>query len=540
MQKKRGRTGQAMPQGRADKEQATHMKGLTFYGKTLLSAVLINMLFTGIFCFYSYQACRSCLMRDIDDRLLSSVHAVRYILPEGFHGRISSRDSVLPEEHLANVKRLSSYAEYSGVTYLYTMMKDDGRVVFTSTSATDEELGKGSFHPFYAEYKGATPRLEDAFSGHRVIFGESHDRYGDFRSVIVPVVMPSGKVYAMGADLDIRFIRETLNRVLAETLLICALVFFITLGLVTLVLRGFRVSMARLREDMDRVAGTRDLAVAMDVSYGGEAGDISRRVHGLTGMLRGMVLQMRDAAGTITGTCRGMVSESETLASHTQDQYDVMAETSYGLEALGAEMVRKSENITAVENEMKAFNDAVQERIGLLPVMNESMRQIDSSISQMEHTVSAMKEMAFQADLLALNASVEADRAGMKGEGFGVVAEEVGNLARKAEEISRDIDHAFRKNLEATRNGSDLVAQAAEFFSEVTGKISEIKDRISDIAEEFREQVSGIEYMEDAVSRTRDILERNTDLAGRISESYRELKAELDVLSSIMAGIKVD
>jgi methyl-accepting chemotaxis protein len=149
-----------------------------------------------------------------------------------------------------------------------------------------------------------------------------------------------------------------------------------------------------------------------------------------------------------------------------------------------------------------------------------------------------MNEIAFQTNLLALNASVEADRAGNAGKGFSIVAQEVQNLARKAAESSRDMEQIVLKNLNATRKGLEIVTDTSDFFRAILEQINEITSSISSITEVSREQGVGIEYINSAIARTKDILENNTDLAGMLSESSRELQANVTSLEKIIEPFK--
>jgi methyl-accepting chemotaxis protein len=170
--------------------------------------------------------------------------------------------------------------------------------------------------------------------------------------------------------------------------------------------------------------------------------------------------------------------------------------------------------------------------------MNDSMREIDVSSVGIEKIMGVMNEIAFQTNLLALNASVEVDRAGDAGKGFSVVAEEVRNLARKTAESSRDIEQIVHKNIDVTRKGLELVTEISDFFQVITEQITEIVAKISDITEVSREQSADIEYISGAISRTRDILERNTDLAGMLAESSRDLQASVFSLEEIIEPFK--
>ena len=485
------------PENSGDKRLPVR-SGLSFRTKGLLFVALINIVSTIIFSVYSYQALKSSIMRDVDSRLLTSVHAIRYILPEGYHGRIISKASISPLEYISNMSKLSQFSKYAGVTYLYTLMESGDKIVFTSTSTTAQELKKGTLDQFFSVYEDATPKLKQALRDHKGFFEESHDKYGDFRSVIVPVIIASEKVYVMGADLNLRSIKALLNKSLNRSLMIGGLLFILSMTVSVVFLRrftGFFIT-------RDIIAGVMALS------------------------------------GKIIKTSQDLVGSSAELASYAQDQDEVVNETSKTLEDLVLVIKRSTEGSASVETELKSFNDTVCSRMSLINEMNDSMSEIDVSSVQIEKIIGVMNEIAFQTNLLALNASVEANRAGDAGKGFSVVAEEVLNLARKTAESSRDIEQIVHKNINATRKGLEIVIDTSDFFRVLIEQINEIVARISEITEVSQEQSAGIEYINGAIGRTMDILEHNTDLAGMLSESSRELQASVFSLEKIIEPFK--
>ena len=474
-----------MPQEHSESKRTRVKRGLSFRIKALLLVVLFNIISTGIFSLYFYQDQKISAMRDIDNRLLASAHAVRYILPEGYHIRITSDASVSRQEHLINVHKLSQYAKYAHVTYLYTMMESGDNIVFTSTSATDEELKKGTFNPFFTVYKGATTQLKQAFDKRWVSFEESHDQYGDFRSVIVPVIMPSGKVYIMVADLDICSIHAVLAQGFRESLLIGAVLFISTMTISIIFLRRFTSSIEK-----------------------------------------------------IVQTSKNFLLENAELVARTLVQNDAFIETSKTLEDLALIIGRSTEEVAGVESYLKAFNETVLDRMNLIDSLRDSMEDINALGTQIEKIVVVINEIAFQANMLSLSASVEAERAGAAGMGFWVVVEEVRNLARKTIKSSQDIREIVYNDVNATRKGVDLAKETSEFFHMIIEQGPEIVAKISHIAEVWRKHSADIGYINEAISRTKDIVAHNADSAVKLAEHAQELYMSINALEEILGTLR--
>jgi methyl-accepting chemotaxis protein len=528
----------AMPKENSEDRLLHIHRGLSVRTKGLLMVALLNIISTVIFSVYCYQTQQFSIMRDIDNRLLSSAHAIRYLLPEGFHRNISSESSVSPKEYARYLKKLSEYARYAGVTYLYTMMESGDKIVFTSTSATTEEIKKGTFDHFFSVYEDATPKLKQAFRGRKVFFEESHNKYGDYRTVIVPVIMPSEKVYVMGADLDIRSIKALLSQGLHRSLIIGGLLFILSMTVSVIFLQRFTGSIIKVRNQVGRIIQTRDLTRNIEVMSSDEIGDITHGFNQVLDFIRDTIAGVTASSSKIIKTSQDLVNNCAELASYAQDQDEVVSETSKTLEDLALVIGRNTVGSASVEAELKSFNDTVCARMSLISEMNDSMNEIDVSSAQIEKIVGVMNEIAFQTNLLALNASVEADRAGDYGKGFSVVAEEVRNLARKIGESSRDIEQFVHKNMNATRKGLEMVIDTTAFFRGIIEQINEIVARITQIIEVSQEQSADIDYINGAIARTVDILEHNTDLAGMLSESSRELQESVFSLEKITEPFK--
>ena len=189
---------------------------------------------------------------------------------------------------------------------------------------------------FFLSTKMPPLKLKQALRDHKVFFEESHDKYGDFRSVIVPVIMASEKVYVMGADLDLRSIKALLNQGLHRSLMIGGLLFILSMTISVVFFRRFTGFFI-----------TRDIIAGVMAS-----------------------------SGKIIKTSQDLVSNSAELASYAQDQNEVVSETSKTLEDLALVIGRSTEGSESVETELKSFNDTVCTRMSLINEMNDSMKEI--------------------------------------------------------------------------------------------------------------------------------------------------------------------
>jgi len=95
------------------------------------------------YCAYTYYDTKHKILDSIDAQLLNAAKAVPFILGENFHDKVKDKNSVTREEYIEMVMRLSRYCNDIGLEYLYTWVKDGNLLVFTTSSATPEELERG-------------------------------------------------------------------------------------------------------------------------------------------------------------------------------------------------------------------------------------------------------------------------------------------------------------------------------------------------------------------------------------------------------------
>jgi PAS domain S-box-containing protein len=158
-----------------------------------------------------YTLERNNLYKKIDDQLISAAESAVYLLPADYHDRAINKDSISLYEYYEIVYKLSNHVNNYGVKYLYTIIKEDNKLIFTSSSATEMELSTGvNFTKYWDVYNEANKDFYRAFDSKVPIFSEYTDRWGTFRSVLIRKVSPKKHVYIIGADYEISSINKGL------------------------------------------------------------------------------------------------------------------------------------------------------------------------------------------------------------------------------------------------------------------------------------------------------------------------------------------
>lgn len=167
----------------------------------LTLAIIFYFLGVMLYSVFSYFNEKERLLTDIDSRLKMGALGVVSVLGPQFHEKVFRNENISQSDDYENTLRLSYYAKISGLKYVYSMIKKDGKIYFSSSSATDEELKSNNYTAFMDEYHEATKENIEVFENLKEFYEVSSDKWGDFRSILIPVKDKSGKVYVVGSDI---------------------------------------------------------------------------------------------------------------------------------------------------------------------------------------------------------------------------------------------------------------------------------------------------------------------------------------------------
>ncbi len=142
-------------------------------------------------------------LSEFDKRLMIAAEALPGLLPKDFHDRTLDKDSIGPEEDQRNLDNLSTHARIGGFAYLYTYVMDKGQIYFTASSYTDEDVAKNKVSRYWTAYPEGDQAYFDAINSTEPVFVTASDRWGSFRTVLIPRRSPTGNPYVIGIDINI-------------------------------------------------------------------------------------------------------------------------------------------------------------------------------------------------------------------------------------------------------------------------------------------------------------------------------------------------
>ena len=127
--------------------------------------------------------------------------------------------------------------------------------------------------------------------------------------------------------------------------------------------------------------------------------------------------------------------------------------------------------------------------------------------------ISVIDQIAFQTNILSLNAAVEAATAGRR-KGFAVVAQEVRNLASRSAEAAREIKNIVENAKIKADEGKDMASHMIDGYK-IKWNIQQTINLISDIEMSSKEQLTGIEQINDAVNSLDQQTQQNAQIASQ-------------------------
>ena len=122
-----------------------------------------------VFALYTGNEEKKTLIADIDRQLLLAARGLKYMLSPDFHDRATSADAIALDEILHNQQIISSYAQDSGFTYLYTVIRQGDLFFFAAPTVTEAEYKERQNWYYYPysdipeEFVGAFDTLTSAY-----------------------------------------------------------------------------------------------------------------------------------------------------------------------------------------------------------------------------------------------------------------------------------------------------------------------------------------------------------------------------------------
>ena len=201
------------------------------------------------------------------------------------------------------------------------------------------------------------------------------------------------------------------------------------------------------------------------------------------------------------------ISSNEAAAS--------LEETAAALEEITSNIRNNTQNIAKMANYSNDVTKSVTHGEKLANQTTLAMDEINLQVNAINDAISVIDQIAFQTNILSLNAAVEAATAGEAGKGFAVVAQEVRNLASRSAEAAKEIKIIVENATKKANDGKEISNNMIEGYKELNENITNTINLIQDIEMSSKEQLMGIEQINDAVNSLDQQTQQNAMVASQ-------------------------
>jgi methyl-accepting chemotaxis protein len=308
--------------------------------------------------------------------------------------------------------------------------------------------------------------------------------------------------------------------------------------LAVVIARGIAGTLRRISGGLTGVA-TGDLTVRLEAASTDELGDLARSVNTSLTALHDIIRPFKDAAGQVAAAAQQLSGASATLSSGAQEQASSLEETAASLEQITGTVKQNADNARQADQLAAGARGAADQGRQVVSEAVRAMAEINQSSKRIADIITTIDEIAFQTNLLALNAAVEAARAGEQGRGFAVVATEVRNLAQRSATAAKEIKGLIQDSVGKVEAGSELVNKSGTTLTEIVDAVKRVTDVIGEIAAASKEQSTGIEHVNRAVTQMDQVVQANAAQTEEMSSTAQALAEQAAQLQTLVERFRI-
>lgn len=213
------------------------------------------------------------------------------------------------------------------------------------------------------------------------------------------------------------------------------------------------------------------------------------------------------------------------------------------MEEITAAVQQNAEHAAQANTLVAGASDAATDGGEAVQRVVATMGEIQQAARRIAEITGVIEGIAFQTNILALNAAVEAARAGEHGKGFAVVAAEVRALAQRSAAAVKEIDALTAASASTVEEGYRIAEAASGTMRDIVARVDQVRAIMAEISAASREQSTGIEQVNLAVTQIGEATQQNAELiagAERAAATLRDQAAQLAEAVSVFKLERAD
>jgi len=255
-----------------------------------------------------------------------------------------------------------------------------------------------------------------------------------------------------------------------------------------------------------------DLTAVVDVRSQDEMGRLLTALRSMQEQLVGTIGNVQASGEQIASASHQIAAGNLDLSRRTEEQAASLEETASSMEEMTATVKHNAENAMQASQLATQALAVANEGDAAVQDVSATMAEIADGSKKVVDILAVIESIAFQTNILALNAAVEAARAGEQGRGFAVVASEVRSLAQKSASAAKDIKALTTESTQKVNAGTALVAKAGATMKSMAHAVQRVSDIMGEISAASKEQSTGIEQVNIAISHMDTVTQQNAAL----------------------------
>ncbi|CDM25887.1 Methyl-accepting chemotaxis protein I (serine chemoreceptor protein) [Castellaniella defragrans 65Phen] len=279
----------------------------------------------------------------------------------------------------------------------------------------------------------------------------------------------------------------------------------------------------------------RDLSADVVARGSDEIGQLLSALATMTRNLRSAMTEVRTGSDAIASASSQISAGNLDLSSRTEQQASSLAETAATMEEITATVRQNADNAQQANTLAASAAKTATDGGAIVAELVSTMSEINTKSQQVADIIGVIDSIAFQTNILALNAAVEAARAGEQGRGFAVVASEVRALAQRSAGAAKEIKGLIDTSVESTAKGNEQASRAGATMQDIVDSINRVTDIMGEISAASREQTTGIEEINAAVTQMDDVTRQNASLVEESAAAASSLQEQADTLARLVA-----